>query len=272
MIAKLLFYVFSVITIFSLVYRIFYLKRSEKGLINSQKLAVNDIIFIIVFLLSALITLITFCVSFSIMNIIIMALALIIDTCLCIYICRLKPKRFYLFDDDIKTEDDWVYLSVIFAVVIVAVASLAILFTYIFFEPAIYELVSQKEIMSNEILTEDISKIVSKDESLNISDQSYFIVVKDASDPNKYRYYFYAKDYDGVNSGMIKLDAGYANINILPSGEKPYYQKIQKNYVGKEDSDKLLKKKDKKIVYNVFIPEEDILYIEKDASESTTVS
>lgn len=227
--------------------------RDEKGLLGAKgdiKRTIMQIVTVII-CISAVISFIS---NFKTLSIIILAVTFAIDFTIVVIL------DLWLIADEFDGEGVFNVSIGTFVVAVVVVSSMFGLY-YGAVTPKNMELVSQEIIETNKISVE--KRLIKDDDVGKVTpEETYFALIDYPNDKSNKYIFYHISDLDETETKVSVRDDSI-KITYIDDGQQPYYEKVEYVYVGQRQGESLHKWEEKKYVYNVYIPESDILTVEK---------
>lgn len=257
--------IFSAFTILLTIYTAFLDYRLDKGFLSNKRYEKQWFFLVVLFVVSAVLAFLFMVFNFSSITVLVFFISAWLDVV--IFLLTL-----WLIHDELDIEETLQY-SIVSLGMIATICGILLGMYYLFgfSKPDIKKcnLIDTKASEKYEISTEEHYITYN---SYTSEEKTYFLVISDSSSSNTNKWYvFYAPStYDVIDesTSQISLNSCDIKLNYIPAGEKPYYQKTEYVYEFRRPKEKLFKSHTTKEVYNVYIPENDISYL--DVSEVST--
>lgn len=251
--------IFSVLTILCSIFYSFTEYRCKKGTLTLKKSQVNTIFLSVVFSAFAILALVYTFLNFCFVTVLLFFVAAFVDVF--IYILTLwLVKKNMSFNKSLQ----WVFGAggIVLAFFCFVIGMYYLIF-YVSEDLNKYTIIKTTEYELNNISTEERYLACNAYAS---EEKIYFMIVNDsssASSNKKYVFYVPANDKQRNEATEEKvLESNQIKINYIGDGESPYYQKVEYVYEYKRENDKVFKIHRTETIYNVFIPKDDITYID----------
>lgn len=251
--------VFCVLTILIELYGGFLEYQSSKDTLSEDKYEKINAVRIVLLALFSIAGVITFFMNYKLMTIIIVSSTIVINLIIEVTLKDLE----LLWSSYNYTEKAYNCITIL---IIGTIACLALIgLYYLFNSPDSLSEYEIKEVTKSEqiaIITEK-RVIEFKDYGVKTPSECYFAVLNDAPRTigNKQYIFYSTSTKEGINESVEKvlLYPDKIKINYIPEGETPYYVITNYKYEYVSSKDSMFKRHKEKKVYEVYIPEKDVL-------------